>query len=106
MTENIARIVDSLLLTSCVSLDDKVEGGQAKVLTAIDMGASINIKDPTSDQTALMASMIRGKHRSFVSSFLWMLKYLLVTIMGTHFPMVWVSWVDQIVLTVCSRFSC
>ena len=61
MTENIARNIDSLLLTSCVSLDDKVEGGQAKVLTAIDMGASINIKDPTSDQTALMASMIRGK---------------------------------------------
>jgi len=61
VTENTARNIDLLLLTSCVSLDDEVEGGQAKVLTAIDMGASINIKDPTSDKTALMASMIRGK---------------------------------------------
>jgi len=61
VTEHIVWKIDSLLFASYLSLGDEVEGDQAKVLTAIDMGASINVKDPTSDQTALMTSMIRGK---------------------------------------------
>ena len=45
MTEHIVWKIDSLLFASYLSLGDEVEGDQAKVLTAIDMGASINVKD-------------------------------------------------------------
>ena len=47
MKGNITMKIDSLLLVSCLLLDDEVEREQTKVLTVIDMGGSINVKDLT-----------------------------------------------------------